>query len=276
MVEAKRSEVLMAISLEGKTAIVTSGGQDIGRSIVSRFLQAGAKVMLADADERCSSATETLLDESEGSCQRFTYVAQDKLCIANLIAATIDRFDKIDILVNAAQSVGPTGPFLEVDPNDFDTAFGLNVRAAFKLSQAVAKRMIAEHDDEEPTGAIVNLTSIAARRTVPDLLAYSVASAALDQLTRSMATSLAEFGIRVNGVATGGVLTDQLKEVLREDDELREDMIRVTPLGRLAEKEEAADTVLFLASDYASYVTGQIVSVDGGRTLLDPLASPVR
>ena len=91
-----------------------------------------------------------------------------------------------------------------------------------------------------------------------------------------MATSLAEFGIRVNGVATGGVLTDQLKEVLREDDELREDMIRVTPLGRLAEKEEAADTVLFLASDYASYVTGQIVSVDGGRTLLDPLASPVR
>lgn len=266
----------MTISLEGKTAIVTFGGQDIGPSVAARFLEAGAKVMLAASDERASAEAEELVARGDGACQRFSYVAQDKLSIANLIAATVDRFESVDILVNAAQSIGPTGPFLEIDTDAFDTAFGLNVRAAFRLSQAVARRMIENRDDDEPAGSIVNLTSIAARRTVPDLLAFSVASAALDQLTRSMAASLAESGIRANGVAIGGVLTDRLKEVIRDDDSYRDDLIRVTPLGRLADTDEAADAVLFLASDLASYITGQIVAVDGGRSLLDPLASPVR
>ena len=266
----------MTISLEGKTAIVTSGVQDIGRSVAARLLEAGASVMLADHDERSADAAEEMVAESDGACARFAYVPGDKLSIANLIAATVERFDRIDVLVNAAQTIGPPGPFLELEPDAFDTAFGMNVRAAFKLSQAVARRMIEQRDDTKPAGSIVNVTSIAARRTVPDLLAFSVASAALDQLTRSMAASLADAGIRVNGVAMGGILTDRLKDVLRENEGLRDDMIRVTPMGRLADKVEAADTVLFLASDYASYVTGQIVSVDGGRTLLDPLASPLR
>lgn len=266
----------MTISLDGKTAIVTFGGQDIGRVVAARFLEAGARVMLAGADERALAEIEDLITQGDGACRRFTYVAQDKLSIANLIAATVDRFDRVDVLVNAAQSVGPTGPFLEIDTESFDTAFGLNVRAAFRLSQAVARRMIDQREEDEPAGAIVNLTSIAARRTVPDLLAFSVAMAALDQLTRSMAASLAGSGIRANGVAIGGVLTDRLKEFIRDDDSFREDMIRVTPLGRLADPEEAANAVLFLASDLAAYITGQIVAVDGGRTVLDPLASPVR
>ena len=91
-----------------------------------------------------------------------------------------------------------------------------------------------------------------------------------------MAASLAPRGIRVNAVALGGVLTERLRTAFREDDTLRDDMLAVTPMGRLADTEEAAETALFLASDHASYITGQIVSVDGGRTLLDPLASPIR
>ena len=267
----------MPISLDGKTAIVTSAGHDLGLAVARRFIESGGRVMLADCADKPGADVEQLIADGDGACHRFAYTAQDKLGIANLIAATADRFDTIDVLVNAAQAAGPPGRFLDIDTAAFDLTFGSNVRAPFQLSQAVARRMIQDREDEDAAaGVIVNVGSIAARRTVPGLIAFSVASAALDQLTRSMAISLAEFGIRVNGVAIGSVLTDRLKDALRENDELRDDMIRVTPLGRLADVEEAAETVMFLASDHASYVTGQIVSVDGGRTLLDPLTSPVR
>ena len=264
----------MAITLEGRTAIVTSMAHDAGRAIAERFLEAGANVMLAHALDLDADDALAAEDPKIG---RFSYVAQDKLCIANLLAATADRFDRVDILVNGALDPVAMGTFMDMGTGDFDAAVGTNVSAVFQLSQAVAKRMIHQaQDGSTPRGCIVNVSSIAARRTVPELLAYSVSCAALDQLTRSMATSLAPEGIRVNAVALGGVMTERLRGAFREDEDLREEMIKVTPMGRLAETEEAAEAAQFLASEHASYITGQIISVDGGRTLLDPLASPVR
>lgn len=266
----------MTISLEGKTAIVTCAAQDVGRAIAQRCLDAGAQVMLADTDDKALASAEEALEGPAERIARFHYVAQDRLCIANLIAATVDRFERIDILVNSARSISAPGAFLDLDAEDFDSAFGDNVRGVFQLSQAVAKRMIAQSDADAPTGSIVNISSIAAVRTVPELLTFSVSCAALDQLTRSMAVSLAPNRIRVNAVALGGVMSERLLGAFRENEQLREDMVSVTPLGRLAEMSEAADAALFLSSEHASYVTGQILSVDGGRALLDPLASPVR
>ena len=267
----------MAISLEGKTAIVTCGAQDLGRTIAAKMAAAGAQVMLADC---CDGAArnEDLPDDGPGECKRFGYKVQDKLGTANLIAATVDRYGGIDILVNAAQFTGTPSTFLEMDPTAFERAFQETVQAPFLLSQAVARRMVEARstDDDQSAGVIINVGSIAARRTTPELIALSVSSAALDQLTKSMAVSLAEQGIRVNGVAIGSVLTGHLKAAIRENEDLRDDVVRVTPMGRLADDEEAAETVLFLASDHASYITGQVVAVDGGRTLLDPLAAPVR
>ena len=232
--------------------------------------------MLADADEKALAAAEAELDAEDGRLAHFHYVAQDRLSIANLIAATIDRFDRIDILVNGTPSIMAPGAFLELGTDQFDGAFGANVRAVFQLSQAVAKKMIQQPDDDRPAGVIVNVSSIASSRTVPELLTLSVSCAALDQLTRSMAASLAPHGIRVNAVALGGVLSDRLRAAFRENEALRDDMIRVTPLGRLGDLDEVAEAAIFVASDYASYITGQIIAVDGGRTLLDPLASPIR
>jgi 7-alpha-hydroxysteroid dehydrogenase len=267
----------MPISLASRTAIITGAAQDVGLAMARRFLEAGARVMLADAEEKALAAAEEQLDADAADLARFNYVAQDRLSIANLIAATIERFEVIDILVNGTQPITAPGVFLDLDTEQFDAAFGDNVRAVFQLSQAVAKRMIQQTAEEERApGVIVNVSSIASSRTVPELLTLSVSCAALDQLTRSMAASLAQQGIRVNAIALGGVLTERLVAVFRENEPLREDMLRVTPLGRLADLQEIAEAAIFVASGHASYITGQVIAVDGGRTLLDPLASPIR
>jgi 7-alpha-hydroxysteroid dehydrogenase len=131
----------------------------------------------------------------------------------------------------------------------------------------------AAGEDEGAVGAvgsIVNISSIAARRTRPDLLAYSVSAAALDQMTRSLAVALAPRRIRVNAVAYGSVMSGHLRGVLRQDEGLRREIVTHTPLGRIASPGEVADAVQYLASDAAGFVTGQVITIDGGRTLIDP------
>jgi len=123
-------------------------------------------------------------------------------------------------------------------------------------------------------GSIVNLSSIAARRTHPDLLALSVSSAALDQMTRSLAVAMAPKRIRVNAVAFGSVMSASLRTELKENEGYRQEIIDHTPMGRIASPSEVAEAVQFLASDGAGFLTGQILTVDGGRTLLDPAAAP--
>ena len=266
----------MGFDLEGRTAIVTSIAWDAGRTIAKRFLDAGANVVIADSREGEVDPADMILDGDQDRWVRIAYTGQDKLAIANLLAATVDRFNRIDILVNAASPPVEPGSFLDLEAIEFDATVAASVSAVFQLSQAVARRMIQDRDEGAPACSIVNLSSIAAQRTLPELLTYSVSCAALDQLTRSMAASLAAHRIRVNAVALGAVLTERLQAAFRDDDQLRDEMLKVTPMGRLAEIEEAADAVLYLASDQSSFITGQVLSVDGGRTLLDPLASPVR
>ncbi|MBK0400944.1 SDR family oxidoreductase [Limibaculum sp. M0105] len=266
----------MVEELHGRVAIVTGAGGTVGRAIARRMAEAGAEVMLADAegdalDESCAAVRDVT-----DSFARFNLARPDKLGAANLIAATIDAFGRIDILVNEPRATRP-GAFEELKREDFAAALDTNVTSTFMLSQAVAKRMIHQGASEEDfDGAIINVSSIAAQRTVPELIAYSVSCAALDQLTRSMAADLARHGIRVNGVALGAVMSARLRETLRERADLRAEMIKVTPLGRIGEADEAAEAALFLASHRASFITGQVISVDGGRTVLDPLASPIR
>jgi len=147
-----------------------------------------------------------------------------------------------------------------------------NVEVTLRLSQAVSKRMIKHGDAEaQEVGSIVNLSSLAAGRALPQLLGYSVSCAAVDQLTRSLAVALSSHKIRVNAVSIGSVMSASLHDKLRETPEMRDELIRITPLGRIGEAEEAAEAALFLASPAASFITGQILGVDGGRTLIDPM-----
>lgn len=264
----------MSFSISGKTAIVTGGANGIGLAIGRHFADAGANVMFADMDEK--RLTEELGEQTDDSNIRyFAGDLREKLTIANLLSATLDAFDQVDILINGARQVIPSDP-LDPDDDSVRTLLNQNLMPALRLSQLVAKRMIKQSGDnkENPAGSIINLSSIAARRTHPDLMAYSVSTAALDQMTRSLAVALAPNRIRVNSIALGSVMSASLQSTLKDNRDFRDDIEKHTPLARIAAPTELTETAQFLASDAAGFITGQILTIDGGRTLLDPVAAP--
>ncbi len=265
----------MSFSISGKTAIVTGAANGVGLAIGRHFLDQGANVVFADMDEEALNRELGELAKEEGSARIFAGDLRKKLTIANLLSATVEAFDRVDILVNAARQVLRTDP-LDPDDTSMDELLQQNLFSALRLSQAVARKMIkqaADDDGDGPIGSIVNLSSIAARRTRPDLMAYSVSNAALDQMTRSFAVAMAEKRIRVNAVAFGSVMSASLKGELKGDDEMRDIILDSTPLNRIANPSEVSDAVQYLASDAAAFVTGQIITVDGGRTLVDAASS---
>lgn len=264
----------MSFSIAGKTAIVTGAANGIGLAIGRQFAEKGANVMFADMDEK-RLADELGTQAEDGNVRYFAGDLRERLTIANLLSATLDAFDQVDVLVNGARQVIPSDP-LDPDDESVITLLNQNLMPALRLSQLVAKRMIkqAKGQEEGAAGSIINLSSIAARRTHPDLMAYSVSSAALDQMTRSLAVALAPHRIRVNAVAIGSVMSASLKSTLKDNRGYRQDIEDHTPLSRIAAPTELADAVQFLAADASGFMTGQILTLDGGRTLLDPVAAP--
>ncbi len=266
----------MSLSIQGKTAIITGAANGVGLAIARHFIERGANVMFADRDEARLADEVGHTEDDKGQARYFAGDLREKLTVANLLSATIDAFDRVDILVNASRQVVSSDP---LDPSDktVEEMMEQNMYTALRLSQAVAKRMIAQAEDSEdsngPIGSIVNLSSIAARRTHPDLLAYSISAAALDQATRSLAVALAPHRIRVNGVAFGSLMSNSLKETLKDNRELREEIKHCTPMGRIASAREINGAVQFLCSDGAAFVTGEVITVDGGRTLLDSVGT---
>ncbi|MFT4708119.1 MAG: 7-alpha-hydroxysteroid dehydrogenase [Ascidiaceihabitans sp.] len=264
----------MSFSISGKTAIVTGAANGIGLSIARNFADRGANVMCADMDEaRLKEELGPHLDE--GNMRYFAGDLRQRLTIANLISATIDAFDQVDILINASRQVMTTD-VLDVEDTSVEVLLEQNMMTSLRLSQQVAKRMIKQSADqtEGPVGTIVNLSSIAARSTRPELMGYSIASAAMEQMTRSMALALAPQRIRVNAIAFGSVMSASLKSSMIENSEWRDEIEEKTPLGRVAGPGELVDAVQFLASDASAFMTGEVVTVDGGRSLLDSVAAP--
>lgn len=268
----------MSFSIAGKTAIVTGAANGVGLAIGRHFADQGANVMFADMDEAALAAE--FGDEGAGedsNIRTFAGDLREKLAVANLLSATIDAFDEVDILVNASRQILRSDP-LNADDDAVEQLMAQNLMTSLRVTQLIAKRMIKQAegraDEGGIVGSIINLSSIAARRTRPDLLAYSVSTAALDQMTRSMAVALAPHRIRVNSVAFGSVMSASLQGVLSEEPGLREEIMHCTPLGRIAGPGEVAEAAQFLASDSSGFMTGQILTVDGGRTLVDAVGKP--
>jgi len=278
----------MSFSISGKTAIVTGAANGVGLAIARHFADQGANVICADIDEarlidefgpNPESENGASSDEAEARNIRvFAGDLRKKLTIKNLISTSIDAFDRVDILVNASRQVCASDP-LDLSDNTIELLLDQNLMTALRLSQAVAKRMIRQgenlpEDSEVPLGAIINLSSIAATRTQPGLMAFSIAAAALEQMTRALAVAVAPHRIRVNAISFGSVMSASLRDALREHADMRGMIIDGTPLGRIAGASEVAETARFLASEGAGFMTGQILTVDGGRTLVDAVGAP--
>ncbi|MER5170859.1 SDR family oxidoreductase [Thioclava sp. GXIMD2076] len=268
----------MSLSISGKTAIVTGAAHGIGLAIARHFVDRGANVMFADIDESRLKDEFADTDTSEGPVRIFAGDLCQKLNVANLLSATIDAFDRIDILVNTNRSFTPCDP-LDPDQTVLDDMLSQNMKSSLRISQLTAKRMIAQAEKDGRTegeiGSIVNISTLASTRSQPETLAYSIACAAQEQAVRGLAVALAPHRIRVNGVSFASVMSRSLQDALKENSEWREEIIGGTPLGRIAAPSELAETVQFLASSGASFTTGQIIRIDGGRGLLDAVQVPV-
>ncbi len=265
----------MSNSITGKTAIVTGAANGVGLAIARHFLEAGANVMFVDIDE--ARLISEVGEQTDGPARFFAGDLCQKLTLANLLSATVDAFERIDILVNAARVI-ETGDPLCSDGALLEKMLHHNLMAGLRLSQLTAKRMLAQAEKEgrqaEPVGSIINISTLAPGRAHPELLAYSISCAAVEQATRSLALALAPKGIRVNCVSFGSLMSASLHSALKTHSDWRAEITQGTPMGRIAAASELAEAVQFLASDAASFMTGQVLTVDGGRSLGDPVTVP--
>lgn len=250
------------MQLADKTAIVTGAARGIGRAVAEAFLKEGAKVVLADLDEAANQKTAKDLAEL-GKVKAVCCDVGDRLDVHNLISEALDSFGEIDVLVNNAGIVHGAD-FLSLEEADFDRVLRVNLKGAFLVSQGVAKMMVARVKAGGPPGTIINMSSVNAKLAISNQVPYCVSKGGLGQLTNVTALSLAPYGIRVNAIGPGSIMTDLLTSVA-SDKAARHKLLSRTPLGRIGDPAEIAALAVFLASPAASYITGQTIFADGGR-----------
>ncbi|HXF62197.1 MAG TPA: glucose 1-dehydrogenase [Caldilineaceae bacterium] len=245
----------MPMRLLDRVAIVTGGARGIGRAIVKCFAQEGARVVIADLE---SEAAETTCREvaAAGGDAFFVHTdVGDRGQVDALIAQTVQRYARIDILVNNAALLGENGHFLDVPVETWERVIRVNQSGVFHCAQAAARVMARAR-----RGNIINISSVNGLTPQPRAVAYAAAKAAVESLTKSMAIDLAPYGIRVNAIAPGPIQSHQPDDAPPRPTDL-------TLLGRTGLPGEIAAVALFLASDESSYITGERIGVDGGKLL---------
>ena len=257
----KSSEI--SFGLAGRVCIVTGGAQGIGEACVRRFAREGAQVVIADIDDARGAALAAELGGVYLHCD-----VGNKPQVDALVAQAMAAHGRIDVLVNNA-GIFKAADFLDMTEADFDAVLRVNLKGAFLMGQAVAREMA-----RAGKGSIVNMSSVNGVLAIPTIAGYNVSKGGINQLTRVMALSLADKGIRVNAVAPGTIATELAAQAVLTSEEAMARIMSRTPMRRLGEPSEIADTVAYLASDAASYITGEIVVVDGGRMTLNYTVTP--
>jgi NAD(P)-dependent dehydrogenase (short-subunit alcohol dehydrogenase family) len=253
----------MGDRLKGEVAIVTGGGAGIGQATAILFAEEGAKVVVADIDEAAGAATAaTIRDQGGQAIAWLTDVSLESHAQA-VCETAVKAFGRLDILVNNAAAFVLKG--LEATVADWEKALGVNV-----IGTALMSRFAAEAMKQAGGGAIVNLGSISSFVAQPSFITYSATKGALVQMTRNMAMDLAAFGIRVNCVCPGTILTQASRNHMERAGQTLEEFTALEGsknlLGRVGDPREVASAILFLASSEASFITGAHLLVDGGYT----------
>ena len=249
--------------LKDKVAIVTGAAHGIGLAIARRYVAEGACVVIADVDTAAGEAAASAL----GNARFVATDVGDARAAENVVAEACRAFGGLDVLVNNAGIIH-AADFLELAEADFDRVLRVNLKGAFLVGQAAARRMVAQVKAGRPAGTIINMSSINAVVAIANHVPYCVSKGGIDQLTKVMALALAPVGIRVNAIGPGSIMTDILKAVATDKEAQRRILAR-TPLGRIGEPEEIAAIAVFLASADASYITGETIYADGGRLALN-------
>lgn len=255
---------------KGKTALITGGGSGVGRQAALSFIKKGANVIISDIDENNLLELKKLTEEDENKVLILSADISNSNDVKTMLTSSIKKFGHIDYLINNA-GVSMTKKMMEIDDNDWDKVLDVNVKGTFNVLKNVAKSMI----ENRARGAIVNIASIAGEKGRPDFLTYAASKAAVISITKSAALEFAVYGIRINAISPGTIDTpmwDKIAdEILKIHGGKKEDLLKTwvekIPLKRLAKPDDVSDVILFLCSDDARFITGQIINVCGGLSI---------
>ena len=249
--------------LEDRVAVVTGAAAGIGAACAERLARDGAAVALWDVNDDSGAALAAQLASSGARALYCHCDVSRKADVDAALAATSAALGPVNALVNNA-GIFKAAAFLDLREDDWDAVLDVNLKGAFLAGQAVAREMARNGG-----GAIVNMSSVNGVTAIPEIASYNASKGGIDQLTRAMALALAADGVRVNAVAPGTIATELARRAVLGSDDARRRILSRTPLGRLGEPGEIADVCAFLLSSAASYMTGTVVYVDGGRLALN-------
>ena len=244
--------------LEGKVALVTGGAQGIGRKIAERFLSEGAVAALCDFNREVVNAAAQALSEKYDNARAFFMNVADETNVQDCIKEVINEFGRIDILVNNA-GITRDNLMIRMKKEDWDAVIAVNLSGTFNVSRAVIKYMMKAR-----YGRIINIASVVGVVGNAGQVNYSASKAGVIGMTKTMAKEFASRNVTVNAIAPGYIETDMTKNL---PDEAKQIFMKKIPLKRAGTSEDVAGTAVFLASDEASYITGQVLCVDGGMVM---------